>query len=143
MANNSVKLRLERTFLGETYTIGKLYISDKYFCDVLEDRVVDKDKSGKFEGKEVKVFGESAIPYGTYEIILNMSPKFKRVLPRLLNVPHFDGVLIHSGNTSIDTHGCLLVGLNKEKGKVINSKFYEEALVKELSKYKQISIEIV
>lgn len=143
MANNSVKLRLDRTFLGETYTIGKLYISDKYFCDVLEDRVVDKDRSGKFDGKEVKVFGESAIPYGTYEIVLNMSPKFKRILPRLLNVPHFDGVLIHSGNTSIDTHGCLLVGLNKEKGKVINSKFYEEALVKELSKYKQISIEIV
>jgi len=44
MANNYVKLRLERVFLGETYTIGKLYISDKYFCDVLEDRVVDKDK---------------------------------------------------------------------------------------------------
>ena len=143
MANNLVKLRLERTFLGETYTIGKLYISDIYFCDVLEDRVVDKDKSGKFDGKEVKVFGESAIPYGTYEIVLNMSTKFKRILPRLLNVPHFDGILIHAGNTAEDSHGCLLVGLNKEKGKVINSRFYEEALVKELSKYKQISIEIV
>jgi hypothetical protein len=143
MANNSVKLRLERVFLGETYTIGKLYISDKYFCDVLEDRVVDKDKSGKFEGKEVKIFGESAIPYGTYDVVLNESPKFKRILPRLLNVPHFDGILIHAGNTDKDSNGCLLVGLNKEKGKVINSRFYEEALVKELSKYKQISIEIV
>ena len=143
MANNYVKLRLERVFLGETYTIGKLYISDKYFCDVLEDRVVDKDKSGKFDGKEVKVFGESAIPYGTYEIILNESPKFKRILPRLLNVPHFEGILIHRGVTAEHSHGCLLVGLNKEKGKVLNGAFYEEALVKELSKYKQISIEIV
>jgi hypothetical protein len=141
--NNYVKLRLERVFLGETYTIGKLYISDKYFCDVLEDRVVDKDKSGKFDGKESKVFGESAIPYGTYEIILNMSPKFKRILPRLLNVPHFEGILIHRGVTAEHSHGCLLVGLNKEKGKVLNSKFYEEELVKELSRYKQISIEIV
>ena len=106
-----MKLEVIRHAFKPTYTIGKLYIDGKYFCDTLEDVV----------RKGPKVMHETAIPAGTYEVILNMSPRFKKVLPRLLNVPGFDGILIHAGNTSKDTSGCILVGQNKEVGKVINS----------------------
>lgn len=94
------------------YTVSRLLIDGEYFCDVLEDTVREPS---------VKVFGRTAIPAGTYKMILNMSPRFGRILPRLLNVPGFDGILIHSGNTAEDTHGCLLVGINEEKGKVLKS----------------------
>lgn len=93
------------------YTISKMFIDGEYFCDVLEDTV----RSGP------KVWGQTAIPAGTYKMILSMSPRFGRILPRILNVPGFDGILIHGGNTAEDTHGCLLVGINEEKGKVLKS----------------------
>lgn len=111
------------------YTIGKMYIDGEYFCDTLEDRVRDLNKNGKFDNGEVKVAGETAIPYGRYQVVVTMSPKFKRELPRLLNVPNFDGILIHRGNTDKDSAGCLLLGENKVKGKVINSTPYEQKLV--------------
>ena len=78
-------------------------------------------------------------------MILSYSPKFKRILPRLLNVPHFEGILIHRGNTAKDTHGCILVGKNTEVGKVTNSTFWEEKLVKLLkdSGQKEFTVEIV
>ena len=82
-----------------------------------------------FAGGEAKVPGETAIPEGVYKVIVNRSPKFGRELPRLLDVPMFEGVLIHRGNTASDSAGCILVGENKEKGKVINSTSYEERLV--------------
>lgn len=111
------------------YTIGKMYIDGEYFCDTLEDRVRDINKNGKFDNGEVKVAGETAIPYGRYQVVVNMSPRFKRELPRLLNVPNFEGILIHRGNTDKDSSGCILVGENKVKGKVINSTPYEQKLV--------------
>lgn len=116
-----MKLELVRHYLGENYTIGKLSIDRKYFCDTLEDAV-----------RPIKIYGKTAIPFGTYKIILNESPRFGRVLPRLLNVPKFDGVLIHRGNTAEDTAGCILVGENRVKGKVINSTPYEIELVKRM-----------
>lgn len=124
-------LLLRRVYLASTYTIGKLYIDGKYFCDVLEDTVRDLNKNGKFDNGEKKIYGETAIPYGTYQVTLDIvSPRFRNSswakpyngkVPRLLNVPEFQGVLIHPGNTAKDTHGCLLLGENKVKGKVINS----------------------
>lgn len=111
------------------YTIGKMYIDGDYFCDTLEDRVRDLNKNGKFDNGETKVAGETAIPYGRYQVVVNMSPRFKRELPRLLNVPNFEGILIHRGNTDKDSSGCILVGENKVKGKVINSTPYEQKLV--------------
>ena len=123
-----MKLLLKR-WCGPEYTIGKLYIDGLYFCDTLEDKTTDLDKSGKFDNGEKKVWGKSSIPFGTYQIVLNTSPRFKRVLPRLLNVPHFTGILIHRGNTVKDTDGCILVGENKVKGKVLNSTPYEIKLV--------------
>lgn len=125
-----MKLKLKRIALLEEYTIGKLYIDDVYFCDTLEDKVRDYNKDGDLldQGEE-KIWGQTAIPYGTYKVILNLSPKFKRILPRLQNVKHFDGILIHRGNKAKDTHGCILVGKNTETGTVTNSTYYEKLLV--------------
>ena len=117
-----MKLTLKRIALRDTYTIGKLYIDDVYFCDTLEDKVRDLNKNGIFDNNEYKVKGKTAIPYGEYEVIWSYSPRFKRYTPRLLNVNSFAGVLIHSGNTSEDTEGCILVGQNKQVGKVLNSR---------------------
>ena len=118
-----MKLKLYRKFLGNKYTIGKLFINDEYICDTLEDVV---------RSECIKVYGETAIPYGVYEIVLTMSPRFKKVLPLLLDVPHFEGVRIHTGNTEKDTEGCILVGYNKIKGKVINSKIAFDKVMKYL-----------
>lgn len=126
-----MELLLKRIFKGPQYTIGKLYVNGKYFCDTLEDVV-----------REIKIPNETAIPFGTYKVIVNMSPRFKRLLPRLLNVPGFDGILIHRGNTPSDTSGCILVGENKVKGKVINSTPYEKKLVEILKDENDISITI-
>lgn len=119
-----MKLLLKRVALRETYTIGKLYVDNHLFCDTCEDKVRDIEREGK-------VYGKTAIPYGTYKVTLGVqSPKYsqraaydwcKGYLPRLLNVPHFDGILIHAGNTAEDSAGCILVGENKVVGKVINS----------------------
>ena len=142
-----MELRLRRIALKEEYTIGKLYIDGEYFCDTLEPPTRDLNKNGIFDNGETKVKNDTAIPFGTYNVIVNLSPRFKRDLPRLLNVPDFDGVLIHRGNTKNDTSGCILVGENKVKGKVVNSTPYEIELVKRckaaLSNNEQITIEVI
>lgn len=134
-----MKLVLQRIYTGADYTIGRLTVDGMRFCDTLEDPVRDLTK-------EKKIAGNTAIPAGTYEIVVNVSPKFKRLLPRLLNVPHFDGVLIHRGNTAADTAGCILVGENKSKGMVLNSTPYEKRLVEMTleaqSRCEDITIEI-
>lgn len=104
---------IKRIFNGADYTIGKLYIDGKYFCDTLEDTV---------RAPGVKIPGRTAIPAGKYKIKLTESLRFGRLMPRLENVPGFTGVLIHSGNTSEDTEGCILVGKNRVKGKVLDSR---------------------
>lgn len=127
-----MKLTLKRIALRDTYTIGKLYLNDTYFCDTLEDKVRDNNKDGDLNDVgEGKVYGKTAIPYGKYEITMKVqSPKYsqrasyawcKGYLPRLLKVPHFEGILIHSGNDATHSAGCILVGENKVKGQVINS----------------------
>ena len=130
-----MNLLLKRLFLGEAYTIGTLYIDGVRFCDTLEDAVRDE-----------KIKHRTAIPYGTYSVIVNRSPKFGRDLPRLLDVPNFDGILIHRGNTAEDTSGCILVGENIVKGKVQNSTKYEVELVNRckvrLTRGEDITIEI-
>jgi hypothetical protein len=122
-------LKLKRIFRGDTYTIGHLYINGNYYCDVLEDvdRGLSSDMSEE-EIKKIKVYGKTAIPTGRYKIEVTYSPKFKRYLPILLNVKGFSGIRVHSGNTAEDTLGCLLVGFNKEKGKVLNSRVTSDKL---------------
>ena len=113
---------LKRIALRDTYTIGKLYIDGKYICDTVEDKVRDINKNGKFDEGEKKVYGQTAIPYGTYEVKWTYSPRFKKYMPEILNVPNFSGIRIHSGNTAADSLGCIIVGENKVVGKVINSR---------------------
>ncbi len=94
-----MELRLNRKFLGDSYTIGDLFINNVFYCNTIEDKVRDLNKDGDLlDIGESKIYGETAIPYGKYKIIVTMSPKFSRELPRLLDVPHFEGILIHRGN---------------------------------------------
>lgn len=143
-----MKLKLQRRYLGETYTIGTLYIDGNRYCETLEDKVRDLNKDGDLNDVgESKVYAETAIPYGTYNVIVTHSPKFGRDLPRLENVPHFEGILIHRGNTPENSAGCILVGENKVKGMVINSTPYENELTalckKAIYNNEKISIDIV
>lgn len=140
-----MKLTLKRIALRPTYTIGKLYIDDVYFCDTIEDTVRDLNKNGKFDNGEKKVHSKTAIPYGTYEIKWTYSPRFKKYTPQLMNVPSFEGIRIHAGNTSTDTEGCLILGKNKQVGKVLNSratinKFYP--IIKNACSNGKVTIEI-
>lgn len=127
-----MKLTLKRTFKGPQYTIGKLYVNGVYECDTLEDtdRGLNETQS-LLEIQSKKVYGQTAIPYGTYKIdMTTVSPKFKDrawakpykgILPRLENVKGYEGVLIHVGNKAEDTLGCILVGRNRIKGSVVES----------------------
>lgn len=127
-----MNLNLKRKDFTETYTLGNLFIEDKYFCDTLEDKDRDLDNSMSLEYiKTEKVYGKTAIPRGTYEITLDVvSPKFKDrtwakfcggKLPRLIDVKGYEGVLIHVGNRAEDTLGCILVGQNATNGFINNS----------------------
>lgn len=140
-----MKLTLKRIALRSTYTIGRLYVDGNYFCDTLEDTVRDLNKNGKFDNGEKKIKGKTAIPYGTYEIKWTYSPRFKKYTPQLMNMPSFEGIRIHSGNSSTDTEGCLLLGENKKVGMVLNSratinKFYP--LIKKACSKGKVTIEI-
>lgn len=138
-----IKLLLKRIARKSSYTIGKLFVDGEYFCDTLEDTDRLDEGMSLDEIKKLKQPGQTAIPEGLYKVIVNVSPKFKRLLPRLQNVPGFEGVLIHRGNTAKDTAGCILVGENKKVGMVLNSSYYEERLVELLKHDNNISIEIV
>lgn len=127
-----MKLVLKRINNQDNYCEGKLYIDGIYQCDVIED--VDRGLTSEMSIAEIqskKVYGETAIPKGTYQITLDVvSPKFKDrswatfcegKLPRLLDVPGFEGVLIHTGNEASNSLGCLLVGQKTKDGWVSNS----------------------
>lgn len=130
-----MELLLKRIALKPNYTIGHLYVDGVYFCDTLEDK--DRGLSSSMPLttiKAKKVKGETCIPYGAYKVTLDVvSSKYSNFtkypyvkfcggkMPRVLNVPGYDGILIHAGNTDKDTEGCILVGQNKVVGKVVNS----------------------
>ncbi len=116
-----MKIEVKRGHFKPNYTIGKMYIDGTYFCDTLEDKVRDLFN-------ESKVPCETAIPAGVYQVDFTMSARLKRQLPILINVPFFEGIRIHKGNTPQHTEGCILVGENKAIGQVINSAGYEIAL---------------
>lgn len=111
-----MELKLDRIFRAKTFTIGELYVNDEYITDTLEDPVRPLPKVCPNTPKGIncnckeKVYGETAIPEGTYEIKLTYSNRFKKVMPELLNVPHFLGIRVHSGNSSADVSGCILTG---------------------------------
>ena len=149
-----MKLLLKRIAKMEKYTIGKLYVDGEYFADTLED--ADRNLTStmsKDEIAKVKVYGKTAIPTGTYVVDMNtVSPKFGKrswaqpyegKVPRLQDVPGYEGVLIHPGNTADDTSGCILVGRNKVKGQVVESQNTFKALMEVLIKVRdEITITI-
>lgn len=132
-------LEVKRLYKKDTYTIGVLMVDGEKFSDTLEDKVRDLNS-------EKKVYGETAIPAGKYKVVMAMSSKFKRVMPYLENVPQFTGIMIHPGNTPKDTLGCILVGENKKKGQLINSRKYSDELNKKINeaieRKEQVWIEI-
>lgn len=143
-----MEILLIRKYKKPTYTVGNLYINGKWIANTLED--VDRNLNSSMSIEQIKAIkksNETAIPTGTYEVTLDIfSPKFgnksfyKKLcngkLPRILNVKGFDGVLIHCGNTNLDTSGCILVGRNLEKGKVLKSQETFEKLYKILKENK-------
>lgn len=131
-------IELNTIFKGDKYTISKLYIDGKYYCDTIEDAVRDLPLECPYTSRgqscrcNEKIYSETAIPAGTYKVIVTMSNKFGRELPLLADVPHFLGIRIHRGNTSKDSSGCIIVGENKVKGTVINSTKYEIDITKKI-----------
>ena len=124
-------LKVTRDSYTSKSTIGKLYVNDKFICDTLEDTV-----------REVKIQNKTAIPRGHYKVIINMSTRFKKLMPLLLNVANFTGVRIHSGNTKEDTEGCILVGKKIKDGFVGKSRDTFKLLMKKISDQEVITIEI-
>lgn len=125
-----MKLLLQRVAKKDTYTIGKLSIDGRYFCDTLEDKVRLKPDMTLSQMRRIKVQAETAIPAGEYQVVIDESARFGKRMPRLLHVPCFEGIRIHSGNTDKDTEGCILVGTNSEKGKVLRSRAAFDKLMK-------------
>ena len=154
-----MKLRLERRWPKATYTIGVLFIDGIRYCETLEDRDRGLKQSDPLAYiQKRKIAGETAIPKGTYEVAMNVtSAKYAAVawywqfcqgkMPRLLNVPGFDGILIHPGTDALSTRGCVLVGKNTKVGKLTDSKETFKAVYKRLKeaadKGEDITIEIV
>ena len=114
-----MKLLLQREPKGKDWTFGKLFVNGVAECDTLEDRV--RDVAGR-PVKEWKVPGRTAIPRGNYKLTLHNSPRFKTVLPMLIDVEGYSYVLIHWGNFHEDTEGCILVGKGRTASAIINSK---------------------
>lgn len=108
-----MKLELIRQVFTNDYTLGVLLINGKHICYTVEDVV--RPNGGKIHGK-------TAIPYGTYKVIMTMSNRFKVMMPLLVSVPNFEGVRIHSGNTSADTEGCLILGMGRTPNGVSQSR---------------------
>lgn len=144
-----MEILLKRKYKAENYTIGDLYVDGRFFCHTIEDKVrplparcPDTPMGRTCKCKE-KEYARTAIPAGTYRITMERSPRFKRVLPYLHDVPHFLGILIHSGNTEKDSAGCIIVGKNTVKGRVTESRKTSDTLNALLSKEHTITITIV
>ena len=125
-----MNLTLYRKWFTDISTTGALFIDGAFFCYTLEDAV-----------REQKVYGKTAIPYGKYEVVITYSPRFQKNMPLLLNVPNFECVRIHTGNTARDTEGCILVGKSKGYDFVGGSrKAYDELM--ERIKGQKVTLEI-
>jgi len=126
-----MKLYLERDVKTPTFTLGKLHVNGIRQFYTIEDAV--RQKNG-VPVEEWKSKGQTAIPTGTYRIVVNMSNRFKRMLPQLLDVKGFEGIRIHAGNTEKDTEGCILVGTHRTKNGVSNSRFACDVLQAEIER---------
>ena len=116
-----MKLTLKRETFAPRYTEGKLYADGKYIADTLEDTFRDLTK-------QKKVYGETAIPAGVYQVKVTMSNRFKKLMPILIDVPGFEGVRVHAGNKPEDTEGCILVGVKASAGLLTRSREKTQAV---------------
>lgn len=124
---------LIRKYRKEAYTIGQLYENGVFLCNTIEDR--DRGLNNNMSASailKIKVANETAIPTGTYKLTISESSKFKRDLIEVVGVPGFLGIRIHRGNTAQDSAGCIIPGINSERGKVTDSTKYEELLTKKV-----------
>lgn len=138
-----MNILIKRIAKKDNYTIGKLYINGQYFCDTLEDKDRGlKQSDNIITIKAKKIFGKTAIPIGTYNVVLSYSPKFKKILPLVENVKGFSGIRIHQGNTANDTEGCILVGKNNIVGMVTHSEDTLKALMQKLNVNDNITLTI-
>lgn len=129
-----MEIKIDRKYKKDAYTIGNLYVNGEWFCNSLEDK--DRGLSSDMPLEEIKkrkVYAETAIPTGRYIVRMDIvSPKYNGYewyrknfggrMPRLETVKGFSGILMHPGNTALDSSGCVLVGMNREKGKVLESR---------------------
>ena len=141
-----MKIKVVREIKNDVCTIGSLFINDVFFCYTLEDKdrgIKQSDSLLFIQAK--KIFGLTAIPSGFYKLTVNQSPKFKRMLPRILDIKGFDGVLLHRGNSANDSLGCILVGYKKGDNSIFESTKAETDLVNRLLLHNQEvhTIEIV
>jgi len=127
-----MQITIKRLHKTDTSTIGELLIDGVFECFTLEDIE-----------RPVKIKAETAIPKGTYKVIINQSNRFKRLMPLLLNVPNFEGVRIHSGNTNHDTEGCILVGQTRNKNYIGQSRKAYAKLFKKMQAAKDITLTIL
>lgn len=128
-----MKLKVTRELSLPHCTLGKMYVDDKFFAYTLEDIV---------RAPGLKIYGETAIPEGEYKVELTMSNHFQRVTPQILNVPGFEGIRIHGGNTAADTLGCILIAHNEDISHERIQGTAEPELTKLLEGIKDITIEI-
>ena len=159
-----MEIKVKRRFLGDKYTIGSLFVNGERYVvkgkvvDTMEDKNRDLNMNGRFDNGERKVYGETCIPFGKYEIGLDFSPKFSKKpaytafirngrMPHIRRVPSFDSILIHGGNSPTDTLGCLLVGFNTIKGGLTRSlecfKHLYSDIVAAMDNGEKITIEFV
>lgn len=146
-----MEIILHRSFLGKDYSVGHIYIGGSVFCDTIEDVDRDIDQATSLAViRQKKVYGKTAIPTGRYKVELSPSPKYQKkaltdsyfrqyanAMPHLLNVPGFTGILIHPGATANDTEGCVIVGRNLVKGKILQSRDTFSRLYSMLSETKR------
>lgn len=126
-----MELTLQRKTFNEKFTLGELFIDGVFFCYTVEDKV-----------RDVKIKGVTAIAYGRYKMIVNMSNRFKKEMPLLLDVPFFDGIRIHAGNTAEDSEGCIIVGMVKTDNGVGMSRVAFTKLMEKLKGQNNIYITI-
>ena len=138
-----MKVKVIRKWFTDESTMGEMFVDDVFLCYTLED----KDRNLKQTDtlmwiKSNKIFGKTAIPYGTYSGLFTMSNRFKRVLPEIKDVKGWAGVRIHSGNTAEDTLGCILLGKSKAYDKIFESRLAMSEFFLKVAPSKQFTLEI-
>lgn len=137
-----MEMTLKRIEKHKNYTTGKLYVNGEYLCDTLEPTWRDIG----WGRPDRKVAGRTAIPEGRYPVVVTLSPKFGRWLPLLLHVPQFEGIRIHAGGSAADTAGCILPGIARSEGRLIDSHLWEHRIVRRLAERREgeaVWIEVV